>query len=300
MRYQMEGTTGIGFLQLVYGGLVSGSIYILVALGLGLIFGVMRIFNFAQADMGMICAYVAYSLVVRQGLDYFLSLIIIIFFAAFFGFATERFIFRPVTNAPSFNAVIVSIGFLIFLENLASAIWSPNPKFIKTPLEQIVLNFGVVTTNMQRLAVLGGTIVVAIALHLVLTKTMLGKCIRAVSDDSESASLTGINTSLIVMLTWAIACILSGIGAVLLVPLLVLTPWMGVSILLKACAVVILGGMGSILGMIIAGFVVGLIEVFSCALISTTYVDTAAFIVLIIALIVRPYGLVRERVEENI
>ena len=287
-------------LTLLMSGLVTGSVYTVTALGLTMVYGILNLMNFAHGETYMAGAYFGYFLLAIFGVSYPIAVLGAILGAALLGVVLEMVAFRPLRNAPQLSPLIASLGVSIFLQNLAMLLWSPTPRMFQTPYVDQIVQIGVISMSMQRVIVFIVCVILIVALYLVVQRTSLGKSMRAVALDAEAAALMGIDSRMVILATFAIGSALAGVAGALVGPILILSPFMGVPIILKAFAVVIMGGFGSIQGTVLAGFVLGITESFGVLVIPTAYIDTIAFVLLIATLLVCPTGLFAERVEENV
>ena len=285
---------------LLISGLVTGSIYTVTALGLTMVFGILNLMNFAHGEIFMIGAYTGYVLSVFLGVSYPLAVLGAGIGAIVAGLIIERVAFAPLRNAPQLSPLIASLGVSIFLQNLALLVFSPTPRMFETPYLDKIINLAIISISMQRIVVFVVCVLLIVGLYIVVQKTALGKSMRAVALDREAAALVGIDVRVVIWATFAIGAGLAGIAGALVGPIMILSPLMGVPIILKAFAVVIMGGFGSIQGTVLAGFVLGLAEAFGVLIMPTAFIDTIAFVLLIGTLLVRPTGLFAERVEENV
>lgn len=287
------------FLEQLLNGVVNGCIYALVAVGLTLIYGILGIINVAHGELYMLGAYVAYFAYVATG-SYVAAVVASIAVTAVVGLLMERLVFRPLQLQPPINSLIASVGISLVLANTALILWGGEPRFFKTPLASELIRVGSMSFSAQRLLVIGSALMVIVAMTIFLQRTLLGKALRASSQDLEACSLSGIEVKWIVAFAFALGAALAGAAGALLSPLSVMTPDMGLLAVLKAFAVVVVGGFGNIPGTIIAGLLMGVVESLGGGFVSATYQDSIVFIILALALLVRPTGLVRERLEENI
>jgi len=276
------------FKQIVI-GIQLGSQYVLVALGLTLIFGILDISHFAHGHMYMIGAYLLYILMVLGGVNYWLALIICMAALAVAGVIVERVIYRPLQGSPSINSFIAAIGMILFLEALVRGI-QPTSLNVPKPIDRTVTFLGI-TMEVQRLIVIAGAIIFIVLLQLFIKRTRLGTAIEAMAQDREGAALVGISVSRMSALTFAVATALAAAAAVLMAPVAYIAPEMGSVLVLKAFVIVVLGGLGSIKGAIFGGYLLGILEALAIAYISSAYKDVFAFGVLIIILAIRPTGL---------
>jgi len=265
----------------------------MVALGLTLIFGILDISHFAHGHLYMIGAYLLYIVMVLGGINYWIALIICMAALAVGGVIVERLVYRPLRGQPHINTFIAAIGLILMLETLVRGI-EPKALSVPKPIDK-TLQFAGISMEAQRLIVIIGAIVLIILLQLFIKRTRMGTAIEAVAQDREGASLVGINVNRISALTFAIATALAAAAAVLMAPLAFVSPEMGSVLILKAFVIVVIGGLGSIKGAIVGGYLLGIVEAMAIAYISSAYKDVFAFAVLIIILAIRPTGLFRGR-----
>ncbi len=278
------------FLQQLFNGIMFGSTYAIVALGLTLVMGILQIPNFAHGHLYMLGGYVTYFFINNLGIGYWGSLGLSMIVLGFVGVIMERIVFRPLEGQPHINPFIAAIGALIFLESLALVVWGPQGMRIPNPHPQIIHVFGI-TVEVQRLLVIVGAAVMIVLLHLFLKKTTTGTTIEAVAQNKEGAMLTGINVNRVSSMTFFISSATAALAASFLSPIFLLTPAMGAILGMKAFIIVILGGMGSIPGAIIGGYFLGLTEALGGGYISAEYKDVFAFCALILILSFKPTGL---------
>lgn len=278
------------FFQELLNGLVVGSIYALVALGLALVYGTMGIPNFAHGHLYMLGAYVAFFGVTVAQIGYWPSMLLAIVVLAAVGVVLERLVFRPLQKAPEVNAIIAAVGVLFFFEAVARVFFGANFRELKSPYDRVVQFAGLVTTQ-QRLIVMAAAALLMIGLFLFLKRTLLGATIEAVAQNRRGAALVGINADRVQMLVFAISAGLAAAAATLIASINLIFPSMGSIVILKAFAIIVLGGMGSIPGAIIGAFILAFAESFGATYISTSYQDVIAFALLVIILTVRPTGL---------
>ena len=288
-------------LQQAINGIVFGSLYVLVALGLTLIYGVLVQINFAHADIVTIGAFAAYLFTVALGGNYIAGIGVALAVGAGLGWLANAAIFAPLRERSELLPLIATIGVSILLQNAMLLLLGPIPYAFDSPYsnEVIRLGGGTFITWQSAIIVAVSTITVAL-LYAFLKLTFMGKALRAVAQDRETAALMGINPARLVMLTFVIASALAGMAGAMLGPILVLTPFAGTSVIVKAFAIVIIGGFGNVVGTIIAGLVVGLIESATTQLINPGLTDVVVFTLLLLMLAVRPTGLIAERREENV
>jgi branched-chain amino acid transport system permease protein len=278
------------FIQQLFNGLTIGSIYALVALGLTLVYGILHIPNFAHGALYMMGGYITFTMMTKYELNYWLAICVSIIVVGLIGVLMERFVFFPLRFSSPIQDNIAAIGILLFLEAFAQFVWGAEYQSMPTPYGQVVQIFGL-TFTMQRLLIIIAAIVVMILLQLFLKKTFTGATIIAMSQNREGANLVGINTNKVAMLTFMISGGLAAIAASLSSPINLVFPGMGELVILKAFVIIILGGMGSIPGAILGGYILGFSESLGATYISNDYKDIIAFALLIIILTVKPTGL---------
>ncbi|MBT2644145.1 branched-chain amino acid ABC transporter permease [Bacillus sp. ISL-41] len=276
--------------QQLFNGLTIGSVYALVALGLTLVYGILHIPNFAHGALYMMGGYITLMMMVQYGLHYWLAILVSVIVVGLIGVLMERLVFYPLRHAPPIHDKIAAIGILLFLEAFAQYIWGADYQTMPTPYGQVIQLFGL-TFTMQRLLIIIAAIAVMVLLYLFLKKTYTGASIIAMSQDRDGANLVGINTNRVAMLTFLISGGLAAIASSLAAPINLVFPGMGQLVILKAFVIIILGGMGSIPGAIIGGYILGFSESLGATYISNDYKDIIAFILLVIILSVKPTGL---------
>ncbi len=282
-------------------GIVLGSLYVLVALGLTLVYGVLLQINFAHADFVTLGAFSAYFFTHARGGDYLVSIGIAFVVGAALGWLVNAVIFAPLRRQGNeLRPLIATIGASVMLENGALALFGPIPYAFETPYSAQVIRLGRLYFTMQSVLILVVSSSAIAALYAFMRFTFVGKALRAVAQDQETAGLMGINPNRLIMLTFVIGSALAGMGGAMLGPVLVLTPFAGASVIVKAFAIVIIGGFGNIEGTIIAGLLVGLIEAVTTQVLDPGLIDIVVFGLLLATLAVRPTGLIAERRDENV
>lgn len=278
------------FFQQLINGISLGSVYGLVALGLTLVFGVLRIPNFSHGALYMVGAYVTYFSLTSFGLPYIAAIAISAVVLAAAGVLLERLVFHPLRDMPHTHAMIGSIGVLLFLTSGAQLLFGADFRRLQSPYEGTVSLFGL-GVNQQRLIIIVTALVVMAGLYLFLKKTVPGQTIEAIEQDRIGASLVGIDANRVSMMTFAISAGLAAVAASLVAPINLISPTMGDVVNLKAFAIIILGGMGSVPGAIIGGFALALAETFGSTYVSADFGELVGFLFLVVVLAVRPTGL---------
>jgi branched-chain amino acid transport system permease protein len=277
-------------IQQLLNGLTIGSVYSLVALGLTLVYGILHIPNFAHGALYMMGGYVTLTMMNQAGLPYWLAIIISMIAIGLLGVLMERLVFYPLRDAPPLHDKIAAIGILLFLEAFAQFVWGADYQTMSTPYGNVINVLGL-TLTMQRVLIIVSTIVIMVLLYFFLKKTFIGASIIAMSQNREGANLVGINTNKVAMMTFMISGSLAALAASLASPINLVFPGMGHLVILKAFVIIILGGMGSIPGAIIGGYILGFSESLGATYISNDYKDIIAFVILVIILTVKPTGL---------
>ncbi len=278
------------FFQQILNGLTTGSIYVLVALGLTMVYGVMEIPNFAHGNLYMLAAYFTMVLAVFAGLNYWLSVLLSALALALIGVLIERLVFHPLREGPQINNFIAAIGLVYVLEGLALVIWGPEYWRLPVSYDRVIQVFGL-TLTLQRLVVILITVLLLLGLNLFMKRTLVGATIEAMSQDREGAFLVGINADKVSMLAFGISMGLAAVAASLAGPLMLVYPQMGHLVILKAFVIIVLGGMGSMPGAIVGGYILGLAESLGATYVSMNYKDLVAFAILVIILSLKPTGL---------
>ena len=281
------------FAQQVLNGLVTGSVYSLVALGLTLIYGTMQVPNFAHGQFYMLGAYLSYALVTRAGFHYWPAMGVAMLALALLGAVLERLVFRPLRHAPHLNSMIAALGVMLFLEAVAQRIWGEEFRHMDSPFAGVVSVLGLPVTA-HRLVLLGAAALLMGGMLIFLTRTLAGAAIRATAQNGEGALLVGIDTNRTAMATFALSAALAAGAGALVAPISLVYPSMGALVTLKAFAIVVLGGMGSVPGALAGGYLLALAESLGGTYISASYQDLVAFVVLALVFAFKPSGLFKE------
>ena len=288
-------------LQNLLNGIAAGSIYALIALGYTMVYGILKLINFAHGDIFMIGSFVGFytgnALMKASGaepspVNAAIVMILAMLICGLLGYLNERVAYRPLRNAPRIASLITAIGVSFLLEYGGQFVFGPDPKFFPTLIEKHVINFGgVVTTNYQ-LIVLGVAIVFMALLQYIVYGTKFGRAMRAVSFNFETASLMGIPTDRIISTTFVIGSMLAAVAGILYgLSYPKIDPLMGIMPGLKAFVAAVLGGIGNVPGAVVGGLVIGIDESFVGGSSFSNYRDAIAFVILIVILLFRPSGL---------
>ncbi len=294
--------THMTFLTYFLNGLQAGSIYALIALGYTMVYGIVKLINFAHGEVMMVGAYVALFSLTSFNLPLWATVLVTMLFTAVLGIVIERFAYKPLRNSARISALITAIGVSLLLQNLVMLIFSPNPLPFPDPLKAAPV-FEIGGLKVSTLTI--GTIVAAFILMAILTlfinKTRMGKAMRAVSEDTGAAILMGINVNTTISVTFAIGSALASFAAILYVLAYPqIQPYMGAMPGLKAFVAAVLGGIGIIPGAMVGGMVLGIAESLTKGYISSQFSDAVVFGILILVLLFKPSGLFGRNVREKV
>lgn len=285
------------FLQLLANGFVSGAFYALSALGLTLVFGLMRIVNFAHGELYVMGGLVGWALTALLGLNFFVALVLVILILAAVGYLIDRVLIARVRGQGEEPTILLTIGLSIFIANTALLIVGTVPHTVASPFLSKPLFLGPVVVTQSRLFLVAICAGLIVGSYFLIQKTILGRAMRATFQDPMAAQLAGIRTGHIYGFTLALGASIAGAAGMLLGSIYLIEASGGGVISLKAFVVVILGGMGSFPGAIVGGLVLGLSESLWGGYIATGYVDAIGFALVIVMLLVRPYGLFGKHIE---
>ena len=292
------------FLDNLVNGISLGSIYAIIALGYTMVYGIAKMLNFAHGDVIMMGAYIAFCALQYWNLPPFLALVVAMAACTVMGVVIEGLAYRPLRQAASLAVLITAIGMSYLLQNLALMIWGANPKSFPSSMisvPTISLFGGQLKIAGATLVTILANIVIMVALTLFTGKTKTGKAMRCVSEDRGAASLMGINVNRTISITFAIGSALAAVAGILLCSSYpTLQPTTGSMPGIKAFTAAVFGGIGSIPGAMLGGLLLGVIEIFGKAYISTELGDAIVFAVLIIVLLVKPAGLLGKAVREKV
>jgi branched-chain amino acid transport system permease protein len=277
-------------LQLVVSGVLTGSVYALMSMGLTLIFGVLRIVNFAHGEFLMIAMYAAWAAVRLFGINPYAAAMAVVPAMALFGVAAYRLVIRPGLGKPHLVVVFVTMGLSIFLQNAALMLMTADLRDIP-PVFARSLAVGPVFLRGELLVGFAITLAATVALQWMLRRTYLGKAIRATVQDGEAAQLMGIAVPRIFLVTFALGSALVGLAACVMAPLYSVFPAVGLNFVLIAFVVVVLGGMGSLTGALAGGVCVGVVQSVSGYYVAPAYGQLFFFLVFLAVMIFRPNGL---------
>ncbi|MEG2054071.1 MAG: branched-chain amino acid ABC transporter permease [Oscillospiraceae bacterium] len=292
------------FIRQLINGLQVGSIYALVALGYTMVYGIVKLINFAHGDFIMVGAYISIACIpflTSLGLPGWLCVLASVAVCAALGIATERIAYKPLRSAPRISVLITAIGVSLFLQNAFMLIFSPNPRPFPKVISTDPIMFGTVQVSTSTIITIVVTVLLMFALTAFVHKTKMGKAMRAVSEDEGAARLMGINVNTTISVTFAIGSGLAAVGSVLYCTAYPLAdPLMGSMLGLKAFVAAVMGGIGSIPGAMVGGIVLGIIESMTKSYISSQLADAVVFGILVLVLLVKPSGLFGKNVGEKV
>ncbi|HEX5134113.1 MAG TPA: branched-chain amino acid ABC transporter permease [Thermoanaerobaculia bacterium] len=295
------------FFQQLVNGISLGSIYALIALGYTMVYGVLRLINFAHGDVYMVGAYVGYYLSRKlKGAEpsLFGALVVMLgamLVCAVLGVIIERFAYRPVRRAARLTLLITAIGVSLFIENGAQLVFGPDPKFFPSLAPRADFLVGGVRLTSEQLTVIALSFLLMVLLRLFILKTRTGKAMRAVSFNLDTAKLMGISTDRIIAITFGLGSALAAAAGVLIgMQIPKIDPLMGINYGLKAFVAAVLGGIGNVPGAVLGGLLIGTSEVMVVGYLSSTYRDAIAFGILILVLLLRPQGILGRAQKEKV
>ncbi len=293
-------------LQQTINALSLGSIYALVAIGLAMVFGILRLINFAHGDLMMVACYSAFFLI-TTGIGFIPVVVITLVAAALLGILMERVAYRPVRGAPDVVMLLTSLAVSIFIENVFILFLSPVPRSFRSVVPaflDVVNRWGAVGVSNVNLVTMAATLVLFVLLLLFVTRTSIGVAMRATSEDLMAAQLAGINIDRVVLAAFAIGSALAGVAGILWAARLgKIDPLMGFIPLLKAFVAAVIGGFGSLAGAVLGAYVLGFAEIFLVGFLPpalSSYRDAFVFILLILVLLVRPNGILGSTEREKV
>ena len=277
--------------QQLVNGLIIGATYGLMAVGLTMIFGMMDVINFAHGELYMLGGVFAYYLASLLGINFFGSIALAVVLVMVVGLIFDQLVLRKLRNEPTLITILVTIGLSIFLQSTVMLFWGPSPQSIPSPFSSKAIQIGFIFLTPFKIFMAVITVAVIFGLHLLIQKTTLGKSMRAVFQEKESATIVGIDINRVYAINFALGSGLAALAGALLGTLFVVYPNMGLIAVVKAFLIVIMGGMGNFLGAIFGGLLLGVVESMAAGFISSSYKDLFGLLIVMILLVVRPYGL---------
>jgi len=278
-------------IQVIVGGLLIGGMFSFIAIGLNVVFGVMEIVNFAHGSIVMLGMYFAYWLSVLFHVDPYIAIFLGVPVFFIFGVCVQKILINRVLNAPPINQFLLTLGLMLFLDNLALLLWKPDYRTIKMSYTASVINIGGIDISITRLVAFGIMLASVTILQQFLTKTYLGKAIRATADDREGASLVGINVPRVYLFTFGLSSALAGIAGIAIIPFFYVFPYVGVHFVITAYIVVVLGGLGRFTGALIGGLIIGASESLAGLYLYGSLKMVVPLVIFIGVLLFRPSGI---------
>jgi len=289
------------FLNQLINGLQIGSIYALIALGYTMVYGIVKLINFAHGDIIMVGAYAALLAMTGLGVPFYIAIVISMIVCVVVGVVIERVAYKPLRSSPRISSLITAIGVSLFLPNLAQTIFSATPKPFDVKISVAPIVIGDVSINFTTLITIVVSLLLMALLQFIVKSTRTGKAMRAVSEDMGAAQLMGINVNNTISATFAIGCALAAIGAVLYcMAYPQVKPTMGSLPGLKAFIAAVLGGIGIIPGAMLGGLIMGVAESMTKGYISSQLADAVVYGILIFVLLVKPAGLLGKKTSEKV
>ncbi len=293
------------FFQQIINGLSLGSIYALIALGYTMVYGILKLINFAHGEVFMMGAYGGYFVATGLGVDGYeasgagfplllglLVLLVAMGMSALLGVTIEALAYRPVRSAPRLTPLITAIGVSLFLQNAAMLLFTPNPRRYPAILRELRFELGGVIVTNIKLAIFLVSMALMIGLHLFVQRTWTGRAMRALSLNIDAARLMGIDVNATIRRTFAVGSALAAAGGILFgLDQITINPLMGVLTGMKAFVAAVLGGIGNIPGAVVGGLLIGLAEQLTAGYLSPDYRDAITFLILVVILVLKPEGL---------
>jgi branched-chain amino acid transport system permease protein len=281
-------------LQQIFNGLAIGSVYVVIALGLTVVFGILGIAHFAHGSVSMFGGYLTFFFGERLGIGFFQAMSLAMLAGAVIGLLIERLAYRPVRDAPHINAFIIALGLTMMAEGINLLSFGADQVVIRTPYLDVYKLGGVAVSELRLLVILTACTLIGVV-ALLISRTKTGKSIRAVAQNRPAAVLMGVNVNRVSAIVFSVSSALGAAAGALVGALLAIAPGVGEGLAVKGFAVLILGGLGSIPGAIVGGLVLGVSESLAAGFISSAYKDVIAFMVMIVVLLFRPEGLLGKR-----
>jgi branched-chain amino acid transport system permease protein len=292
----MWDTTVILAIQQIASGLVMGSMYALMSIGMMLILGIMTVINMAHGEFYMLGGYVSFFLMTKMGLPYLVSLPVSMVVVGGIGIISEKMVIRPLVGRPWFSTFLTTFGLSMILRDAAQIIWGVDPRELVSPFSHKRVVLGPVFLTQHRIFVFAAGVVVIGLLYLFIKKHKVGMAMRAIVRDREASALMGINLNAMNSFTFALGAGTAALAGALLGAIFNVLPSMGELPLVKGFAVVIMGGMGNVQGILFSGLILGVAESLSASFISLGLSDAIAFAILIVILLFKPAGLFGKRI----
>ncbi len=277
--------------QSLLNGLLIGGVYSLVAIGLTVIFGVMKIINFAHGALMMLGMYATYWIATLLQLNVYVAIVFVLPLLFLVGVLFQRFLISPIMNAPEHNQLFLTLGVMLFLQNMAVFLWTPDFRVLKTSYANINYYIGDISISLVHVLAFLMALLFSGLLYIILHKTDLGRAIRAASEEPVGAKLMGINIKRIYWITFGIGSACAGVAGTAITPFFPIYPYVGDIFVLTAYVVVVLGGMGSVFGAFVGGLIIGMADSIGAMILPGSMKSVLSFVIFIMILLFRPTGL---------
>jgi branched-chain amino acid transport system permease protein len=287
---------GVILAQTIVNGVMVGMIYMLMAIGFTMVFGIMRIVNFAHGEFYMVGAFLFAILYGSYDMPFAVSLVLAVVATGLLGLVMERLVFSRF-RGNELNGMIASLGIALIMQNGALLIWGPSPRSVPAVVSGVI-SIGSVVFPWSRVVVIIGALIAVALLYVLISHTQLGRAMRAVAQDAEIALVQGIRVEVIFPLAFVLGVGLAALAGALMAPVLSVSPFVGLAPTLKAFVIVVIGGLGSVPGAVAGGLLIGLIESFAGTFMSAALAEILQFLVVIAVVLVRPQGLLGRRERE--
>lgn len=283
--------TGSFVAQSLINGILIGGVYSLAAIGLTLIFGVMKIINFAHGALLMLGMYFCYYFVKIFHINPYVAILLVIPLLFLIGAAIQKYLLSPISGAPEHNQLLLTLGISLFLENFALFLWTPDYRMMSTPYSDVMYFVGDISFSLVRILAFVISMICTAVIFILLKKTDLGKAIRAASEEPEGATLMGINVKRVYIISFGIGAACAGVAGGAMAPFFPIYPQVGGLFVITAFVVVVLGGLGSLGGAFVGGIVIGVADSVGAMLLPGAMKSIISFTIFILVLLFRPNGL---------
>ena len=278
-------------IQSLLNGLLIGGVYSLVAIGLTVIFGVMKVINFAHGALMMLGMYATYWIATLLQINVYATIVFVLPLLFIVGVLFQRVLISPIMNAPEHNQLFLTLGVMLFLQNMAVFFWTPDFRILRTPYANIYYYIGDITISLVHILAFIMALVFSGVMYVILHKTDLGRAIRAASEEPVGAKLMGINIKRIYWVTFGIGAACAGVAGTAITPFFPIYPYVGDIFVLTAYVVVVLGGMGSVFGAFIGGLIIGMADSIGAMILPGSMKSVLSFVIFIMILLFKPTGL---------
>jgi branched-chain amino acid transport system permease protein len=278
-------------IQSLLNGLLIGGVYSLVAIGLTVIFGVMKVINFAHGALMMLGMYASYWIATLLQINVYATIVFVLPLLFIVGVLFQRVLISPIMNAPEHNQLFLTLGVMLFLQNMAVYLWTPDFRILRTPYANINYYIGNIAISLVHILAFIMALVFAGIIYVILHKTDLGRAIRASSEEPVGAKLMGINIKRIYWITFGIGAACAGVAGTAITPFFPIYPYVGDIFVLTAYVVVVLGGMGSVFGAFIGGLIIGMADSIGAMILPGSMKSVLSFVIFILILLFKPTGL---------